>query len=63
MPKKPTYKELEQQVQEIEQAEFERKRLRNDSRRQEKQLRLIYDSIGDILYYLKVEPGPLYRFL
>jgi len=29
----------------------------------EQQLSLIYDSTGDVLYYLEVEPGPNYRFL
>ncbi len=35
----------------------------NELRLREQQLRLIYDSIGDILYDLRVEPGPRYRFL
>ncbi|RMF08404.1 MAG: PAS domain S-box protein [Candidatus Neomarinimicrobiota bacterium] len=32
-------------------------------RLRENQLRLIFDSVGDILYFLAVEPGPVYRFL
>ena len=41
----------------------DRKRAETELRLREHQLSLIYDSVGDILYYLKVEPGPHYRFL
>lgn len=41
----------------------ERKRAENELRIRQQQLRLIYDSVGDIIYYLKVEKGPNYRFI
>ncbi|MBW1813671.1 MAG: PAS domain S-box protein, partial [Deltaproteobacteria bacterium] len=62
MSKKPTYEELEQRIEELGQAEFDSKPVK-ELRVREQQLSLIYDSIEDILYYLKVEPGPHYRFL
>ncbi len=54
---------LQEGLAELERAQAERKRAENEIRLREQQLSLIYDSIGDILYYLKVEPGPHYRFL
>jgi len=41
----------------------ERKKAEKILRLQEQQLRLIYNSVGDILYYLKVEPNDNYRFV
>ncbi len=41
----------------------ERKKAEKTLRLQEQQLRLIYNTVGDILYYLKVEPNDNYRFI
>jgi len=41
----------------------DKKRIEEGLKMREQQLSLIYESTGDILYYLKVEPGPNYRFL
>lgn len=41
----------------------EGKHLAEKSRLHEKQLKLIYNSTGTPLFFLKVEPGPHYRFL
>ncbi len=41
----------------------ERKKAEETLQLQEQQLRLIYNSVGDILYYLKVEPDDNYRFV
>ncbi|HIF00500.1 MAG TPA: PAS domain S-box protein [Planctomycetes bacterium] len=39
------------------------KRAEEQLQLREQQLRLIYDSTADVLFHLKVEPGPNYRFL
>ncbi len=63
MTEKPTYEELAQRIQELENAESERKLAENELRLGQQHLNLIYDSTGAPLFYLKVEPGPYYRFL
>ncbi len=41
----------------------DRKQAEKKLRDSEQQLSLIYDSVGDVLYYLSVEPGDCFRFL
>jgi len=41
----------------------ERKQAEKGLQKSEQQLSLIYDSVGDVLYYLSVEPGDCFRFL
>ncbi len=41
----------------------QQKKIENKLRQDEQQLKLIYDSTAEILYFLKIEKGPKYRFI
>jgi PAS domain-containing protein len=56
MSKKPTYEELEQRVKEFEKEAVEHKAAQQALQLSEQRLSLIYDSVADILYYIRVEP-------
>ncbi len=63
MAKKPTYEELEQRVKEFEKEAAEHKAAQQALQLSEQRLSLIYDSVADILYYIRVEPDDCFRFL
>ena len=54
---------LEKKSLDLERQIAERKRVEEELRKSEKNLRLIYDTAGDVLYQLQVEPDDRYRFL
>jgi len=60
---KSTYEELEQRVKEFEKEAVEHKAAQQALRLSEQRLSLIYDSVADILYYIRVEPDDCFRFL
>jgi len=63
MTGKPTYEELEQRVKEFEKETVERKAAQQALQLSEQRLSLIYDSVVDVLYYIRVEPDNCFRFL
>jgi len=63
MAGKPTYEELEQRVKELEKENVEYKAAQRALQLSEQQLSLIYDSVVDVLYYIRVEPDDCFSFL
>jgi PAS domain S-box-containing protein len=63
MSKKPTYEELEQRIKEFEKEAVGHKAAQQALQLNEQRLSLIYDSVADILYYIRVEPDDCFRFL
>jgi PAS domain S-box-containing protein len=60
---KESHGELEQKVKELEKEAFERKATQQALQLSEQRLSLIYDSVIDVLYYIRVEPDDCFRFL
>jgi len=55
--------EMRQRITELEESETERKRAEEGLRESQRELSRIYDSVGDVLFYLAVEPDDCFRFL
>jgi len=63
MASKPTYKELEQRVKELEKKAAEHKAAQQELQLSEQRLSLIYDSVAEILFFIRVEADDCFRFL
>ncbi len=63
MTKKPSYEELEQRVKEFGKEAVKRMAAQQAIQSSEQRLSLIYDSVEDILFYIRVEPDDCFRFL
>ena len=63
MVSKPTFKELEQRIKELEKEAAEHKAAKKELQLSEQVLSLIYDSVAEILYFIIVEADDCFRFL